>query len=154
MKFGWLVPALLISAGFEALCAPNPAVPSLSGRQLGGEPFTLETLRGKRVILHFFATWCPACQKEIPILEKAAARTDREKPEVILLSPESRRAERDLVSFQKHHPFRILLVEDLDQNDFGEGRVLPETVLIDGSGKIVKRIKGSTGDLETALAGF
>ncbi len=39
---------------------------------LDGKPVTLESLRGKVVWLNFFASWCPPCQQETPILRSIA----------------------------------------------------------------------------------
>jgi peroxiredoxin len=39
---------------------------------LDGDPVTLESLRGKVVWLNFFASWCPPCQQETPILRSIA----------------------------------------------------------------------------------
>jgi peroxiredoxin len=39
---------------------------------LDGNPVTLESLRGKVVWLNFFASWCPPCQQETPILRSIA----------------------------------------------------------------------------------
>lgn len=47
-------------------------------RDLDGQPITLAALRGKVVWLNFFASWCPPCQQETPILRSlAAAYRDR-----------------------------------------------------------------------------
>ena len=40
-------------------------------RDLGGEPLTLEDRRGSPVWLNFFASWCPPCQEEVPVLRDA-----------------------------------------------------------------------------------
>ena len=42
-------------------------------RDLDGQPITLAALRGKVVWLNFFASWCPPCQQETPILRSLAA---------------------------------------------------------------------------------
>jgi peroxiredoxin len=39
---------------------------------LDGNPVTLESLRGKVVWLNFFASWCPPCQQETPMLRSIA----------------------------------------------------------------------------------
>jgi cytochrome c biogenesis protein CcmG, thiol:disulfide interchange protein DsbE len=42
----------------------------------GGEPVALESLRGKVVVLNFWATWCVPCYQEHPVLVEAARRTN------------------------------------------------------------------------------
>lgn len=38
---------------------------------LAGEPAALSDLKGKGVVLNFWATWCPPCRREMPLLESA-----------------------------------------------------------------------------------
>jgi len=44
------------------------AAPSLTLRTLDGHSISTDSLRGKVVILHFWATWCVPCQVELPLL--------------------------------------------------------------------------------------
>ncbi|MEY2431464.1 MAG: cytochrome c biosis protein CcmG, thiol:disulfide interchange protein DsbE [Acidimicrobiaceae bacterium] len=46
----------------------NKAAPAIVGTTLDGQPFDLDRLRGKWVVLNFFATWCVPCQQEHPDL--------------------------------------------------------------------------------------
>jgi cytochrome c biogenesis protein CcmG, thiol:disulfide interchange protein DsbE len=58
---------------------PGDLAPELSGQvgaavepllDLGGRPLSLAALRGRPVWLNFFASWCPPCQQETPVLEQ------------------------------------------------------------------------------------
>jgi thiol-disulfide isomerase/thioredoxin len=57
---------------------PAPAVghpaPEVSLTTVAGETFTLSALRGKPVVLNFWATWCPPCRAELPELQAAHER--------------------------------------------------------------------------------
>jgi thiol-disulfide isomerase/thioredoxin len=48
---------------------PVPAAPI---QRLGGGALDLAALRGKVVLVNFWATWCPACRTELPILDRLA----------------------------------------------------------------------------------
>ncbi|GEM82601.1 TlpA disulfide reductase family protein [Meiothermus hypogaeus] len=48
-------------------------VPEIRLMNLGGQPVTLWSLRGKAVVLNFWATWCPPCRREMPLLDSVQA---------------------------------------------------------------------------------
>ncbi len=54
------------------ITAPYPGyrAPDFAFEDLEGEVVRLSALRGKPVLLNFWATWCPPCRKEIPDLQK------------------------------------------------------------------------------------
>jgi thiol-disulfide isomerase/thioredoxin len=47
-------------------------VPALPIPRLGGGAFDLASFRGKVALINFWATWCPACRTELPILDRLA----------------------------------------------------------------------------------
>jgi thiol-disulfide isomerase/thioredoxin len=47
-------------------------VPAVSIPRLGAAALDLTSLRGKVVLVNFWATWCPACRTELPILDRLA----------------------------------------------------------------------------------
>jgi thiol-disulfide isomerase/thioredoxin len=58
---------------------PGKAAPPLRLRTLDGDPLDLAALRGRPVVVNFWATWCEPCVREFPLLARAAAahRADR-----------------------------------------------------------------------------
>jgi thiol-disulfide isomerase/thioredoxin len=65
--------AALAEQTFEL--TPWPAgtpLPPVQGRDLQGRPWRLADLRGRPVLLNFWATWCPPCRAEMPTLQQLA----------------------------------------------------------------------------------
>jgi len=53
-----------------AASAPGSPAPDFRLSDTSGESVVLSSLRGKTVILHFWASWCPHCLSEMPLLEQ------------------------------------------------------------------------------------
>src|SRR5262245_11253804 len=63
------VPASTAAGTFD----PYPA-PDVDARTMSGPAFSFAELRGKPVLVNFFADWCTPCDKEAPEISKLAAR--------------------------------------------------------------------------------
>ena len=63
-----------VSQRWQTSSADGEVAPSFSLMDLRGDPVTLEALRGKLVLINFWAPWCAPCLKEIPLLVEAQAR--------------------------------------------------------------------------------
>lgn len=48
-------------------------------KDLEGNEVKLADFRGKKVVLHFFTTWCPSCQEEMPLLVRFYEQMDQKK---------------------------------------------------------------------------
>lgn len=70
------------SSQFVQLDPPEPAG-SIALTDLAGRRKPLSAYRGKAVLLNFWASWCPPCRRELPILQRLQAETARE-PFVVL----------------------------------------------------------------------
>ena len=90
--FAWALGPAVQNQG-EALCrelSPESRggdFPELVGKDMEGNDVSLEQLRGKFVVLNFWATWCEPCTREWPELDKLAQRPgDRDDVVVLAVS--------------------------------------------------------------------
>jgi thiol-disulfide isomerase/thioredoxin len=72
-----------LKAGVAALCVVIPlhyaavlnssgiVIPEIPVRNSNGEKVNLQTFKGKPVVINYWATWCPPCRKEMPVLQAA-----------------------------------------------------------------------------------
>ncbi len=135
--------AFLLFSGvfFPAAAAPaigQPA-PDFSGPDLVGAPLDLSALRGKVAIVHFWATWCPSCREEMPILDAFYVQHHAQGVEVIGITVDRPRARGKAVAYMKGFHFPAALLDDAVKNGFGTPGALPVTYVIDRRG-IVRAI--------------
>lgn len=64
-------PASVTPTTLPVAPAPGHLAPDFVVSGLDGNPIQLSALRGKRVLLNFWATWCPPCRYEMPALQEA-----------------------------------------------------------------------------------
>jgi len=112
--------------------------PEISGRTLGGGLFRLSELRGKVVVLDFWATYCGYCSEEMADLEQLQTSFARQGVEIVGINQEGPElAARWLAERKRTLPVVLIAPE----TGFKTYRVdsLPTTVVIDREGKVVKQ---------------
>ena len=105
----------------------------------------LSDLRGKVVLLNFWATWCPPCRAEMPELNALYRRYGNEKDFVVLGVDLQERPE-DVASFARQNNISFPLLVDHDGRVTGQDyriRTLPASVIIDREGRIRDSWSGS-----------
>lgn len=108
--------------------------PDFTLPDLGGRPVSMRNLRGRPVLVSFFATWCPPCVEEAPSLDKLARRLG-DKATVLVVS-----VDEDLDALKKFYASgsAATVVRDESQKvpaSFGTSKY-PESFLIDKGGKV------------------
>jgi thiol-disulfide isomerase/thioredoxin len=139
--------AVLAGPAAAAPAIGEPA-PALAAPEVGGGAFDLAALRGKVVIVNFWATWCPPCREEMPALDRFYARFHGRGVELVGISADKTR-DRDAVAkaLQAVH-YPAALLADAGTNGFGKPGVLPVTYIIDAGG-IVRAVLTPEADAVT-----
>ncbi|MEP6503203.1 MAG: TlpA disulfide reductase family protein, partial [Betaproteobacteria bacterium] len=84
--------ALLLVLGAAAWAAPGvgDVPPAELGSNMDGDKVLVSGFAGKAVVLTFWATWCPYCLKELPVLENVQNKAGKERLQVIAVNTEER----------------------------------------------------------------
>lgn len=108
--------------------------PDFQVTTLDGTPIQLSALRGKRVIVDVWATWCPPCRMEIPHFNDLASELGPDQLVILGVSSEDAETIRD---FMSSTPVNYLVATDPGlPSPFGDVTALPTTFFIDRNGII------------------
>lgn len=110
-------------------------------RKLDGTPMPMEPLKGKIVVLSFWATWCGPCRVLEPLFDKAANEYAGSS-DIAFLSVNMDADEGKVPSFVAQEKWRVPVVYADGLEDFLNVTSLPTVVVLDRNGKIVYRIGG------------
>jgi thiol-disulfide isomerase/thioredoxin len=146
-----LVPAVFMAAGLPAMApAKDDALrvwtgktPSLQLTDIDGKQWDLASLRGKVVVLNFWAGWCGPCVEELPILnELASAESTRDK--VVVLGVNYKESADAIARFTGQHAFTYPILRDKTGDAFKQwtSGVMPTTIVIDQQGRARWRLVG------------
>ena len=141
--------ALMITVPAFALRAGD-TVRDITLTDLQGKSVSLSHLRGQKVVLNFWATWCPPCRSEMPEFVRINDALC-EKGEAVLLMVnltdgrrDTKERVREFISKKGYSSLRVLLDQDGRAADYFGIRYIPTTFVIGSDGKISGAIQGAT----------
>lgn len=116
--------------------------PDFTLKDINNKPFNLSSLRGKVVILNFWATWCPPCRAEMPSLNNLYREFRNKGLEVVAISTD--RYSSIIKDYISKNPIDFTVLIDTDNKVSRQFKVfsIPTTFLIDRNGIIIERYLG------------
>jgi thiol-disulfide isomerase/thioredoxin len=132
---------------FMAMLAAAADLPKaeLALKDSSGRKVRLRDLRGKPVVLNFWATWCGPCKAEMPLLVDLEKQYGTRGVVFVAASLDDAKTEPNIAGFvaEHHIDFQIwygATADDLDQLKLGPA--VPATAFLDAEGHVVARILG------------
>jgi thiol-disulfide isomerase/thioredoxin len=153
------VVALMLYVGYHRARRSGPSfaphltqaslAPDFSLEQLDGKTMRLSDLRGKAVLLNFWATWCGPCKIEMPWFVELQNQYASQGLQIVGVAMDDASKE-DIGKFAKDMGvnYPILIGKESVGDQYGGVPALPESFLIGRDGKIVDKIIGLRGKAE------
>jgi peroxiredoxin len=162
---------LSLIAGFTALTVMNgqadPATltkvgdkaPLFTCKTLDGKTIDISKLQGKIIMINFFATWCPPCNLELPVLQKNIWNKYKDNKDFVLVILGREQDEKVVGDFVAAKKFTMPFAPDPERKVFSlyATQTIPRNVIIGKDGRIIYQNSGYTQEefrkIEQLLAG-
>jgi thiol-disulfide isomerase/thioredoxin len=116
-------------------------LPAFTVQDVNGKMVNLQTLKGKKVFMNLWASWCPPCRREMPSIEKLAKSVDSSKVSFVMLSMDENFDKAKTFVKQQQLSLPVFFPAEnlpalLNVNS------IPTTFIFDEGGKLIQRIDG------------
>jgi thiol-disulfide isomerase/thioredoxin len=129
------VPSLQVTKG----AGPMRSLPDVAMTELSGRRLSFAQLRGKPVLVEFWATWCPMCIKSMEWMKTL----DPAQVNVVNIAIESERDDVEKLVGSLQPRGRVVIASDAVRKAFSGPPAVPTLVLADEEGRVVKIFYGA-----------
>jgi peroxiredoxin len=143
MRFTLSLAAALLLAATTARAEVKAGQPAkdFDGATLSGSSLKLSSLRGKVVLVDFWASWCEPCKKELPLLDKMAPKLKARGIEIVAVNIDDDRSK--AADFIRSRNLHLTVVGDSTKKIVGayEPPKMPSSFVVDKGG-VVRAVHG------------
>lgn len=140
----WLASMPVLLMGSHDVRMPQLALPDTSGTMV-----TLATFKGRPTVVNLWATWCPPCQREMPVLQRAQAS----RPDVNFVFLNQGESTQQVAAYlaRTGMALRNVLLDAKGEAGAALGhRALPTTLFFDAAGRLVDTRVGEVSEASLA----
>jgi peroxiredoxin len=118
--------------------------PSFKCKTIDGKSLDISRLKGKVIMVNFFATWCPPCNLELPVLQKKVWEKYRNNPDFVLIILGREHSETEVRDFVAKKNLTMPFAADPKREIFSRYATqnIPRNVLIGKDGRILYQASG------------
>lgn len=142
----WLVPliALLLFVGLAVAVMQKPQAPEVTFTTLDGQKISMQDLRGKTVLVNFWATDCPGCIKEMPdLIDTYQHYKDKNFVVIAVAMPYDPPAQVANYTRGKNLPFAVMHDGYGEMvKAFGDVNLTPTSFIFDAQGNRLQKVIG------------
>lgn len=138
----WIIAIMLIAFAGCTVKQTGESLPDFTLTDLSGETVTLSSLKGKKVFLNFWATWCPPCKAEMPHMEEIYKEYKEQNLEIIAVNIRENQDKVNEFMNENGLTFPVLLDLDGKVSDQYNIASIPTSYFINSDGVLSDMVKG------------
>jgi thiol-disulfide isomerase/thioredoxin len=114
-------------------------VPEFEFEKSPGKTMNISELKGKTVLITFFATWCGPCRKELPFIQSDIYNKFRKNPKFEILIFGREHSWDEVTKFKEANKYSMPFYPDPDRKIYSKfaGQYIPRNFLVSPEGKIL-----------------